>query len=217
MNKRAYIEKYLANFEISPTDVGMYIAEGGQHYVFHYKDNQVIKFPKNTFLMNIYGMHKCQTMLDCNDLVSRIFGDYVIKSEVIPCKNHKQYLVIQDFIENGRELCINNFHKVKEEFHKVAIMNQELLKTDTMSHDFLGFFGFFKCLNALLFNKKQHAVIENVLVYEKNGISKLIIVDFNLFETKIFNNKINPIHWMVDQFFYRGSKFLIKRLFNENI
>lgn len=214
MDKRQYLEKHLAHFEIDVKDVGMYIAEGGQHMVFHYKNNQVIKVPKNNLLMKLYGMYKCRTMIKSNDLVNEKFGKYALKSIVIPSKNHRTYVVIQEFLENGKIITLNNFEKVKLQFEEIAMINQEIRKENNKSLDFISFYGFFKTIYGTISKKKQYTVIENILVLRNGTKYELKIIDFNLFEIRLFNTRINPIHWAVDQFFYRGSKLLIKHNFH---
>lgn len=205
-----YVQKYLQEFNINQKDVGAYLAEGGQHYVYHYKQNQVIKIPKQSFLMRLYGMYKLKTMIRTNQLVNEIFGEYTIKSEVIPSRDNKKYLVTQEYLADGKIITHANFPSIKDQFMKLITYNRVALRHNKKCLDFISFFGFFKTLRATLTRNKKYAVMENILIVGTPENPKLKIIDFNLLEVRLLNFKISPVHWLVDRFFYLATKGLIR-------
>jgi len=218
MNPR-YINNYLKKFDqINPGDVGLCVAEGGQHYVFRYKEDQVIKIPKRSILMRLYGFYKVEDLKKSDQLLNELFPGYFLDTEVLASRNHRHYVIIQAYLINGEFLTVKNFSKVKDQFLQIVAQNRVLKQKHRLSLDYISFRGFFISLKALIFRKKYQAEMENLMIAKINDNYRLKIVDSNLLELKPnITKRLNPFHWLIDQVFFRGSKILIKDTFGIEI
>ena len=214
-----YINNYLKQFsQINPLDVGPYINEGGQHYVFRYREDKVIKVPKRTILMRLYGLYKVADLENSDINLNEIFNGYFLDIQVLASDNRRHYLILQKYLNNAQPLKLKNFPEVKEQFLAIVKYNRELIKLHKQALDFISFRGFCSTILGTLLRQKHRAVMENLLVYSQNGKPTLKLVDANLLELKPrITKRLNPLHWFVDQFFYRSSKVLIKDNFGVDI
>ena len=206
-----YINNYLKQFsQINPLDVGPYINEGGQHYVFRYQEDKVIKVPKRSILMRLYGLYKPADLKNSDTNLNEIFNGYFLDIQVLASDNRRHYVIIQKYLKNALPLTLKNFQNVKDQFLAIVKYNHELIKLHKQALDFISFRGFFSTLLGTILRQKYRAVMENLLVYSENGKPALKLVDANLLELKPrMTKRLNPLHWLVDQFFYWSSKILI--------
>jgi hypothetical protein len=208
MNRSA-ITSYLKNFNIDINDVGTYIAQGGQHYVFHYKTSQVIKIPKKSLLMRLYGMYNYETIVKSYQTAKIFFGEYLLDSEILSDKQGKTYIIIEKFLNTGQVITTKNFADIRQHFDKILDQNRLLKTQNQQCLDIMSFYGTFRSIIASLLRQKNRAVIENILVTNENGKNNLKIIDFNLLEVRFINMKISPVHWLVDHLFYLLAKILL--------
>lgn len=210
---RQVLKEYLANFDIDETKVGKSIAEGMQHYVYEYGDNDVIKFPKFDFVNITYGILKPRAVEKDWYLIANNFNDYCVPTKIYTSENKRLYCIIQERIKDRINLNSHNINLVMDQFNEIYTRNKQLEEATGYSLDLWGKSGILKSVKKS-FQRTNIFIEMTNLILEKTGDKyRIRIIDTNLFKIKFdmaffFRVFTDRIIYSFSDFVLRKAKFL---------
>lgn len=211
-----YARHYLAEFDIDTTAIGQLVAEGKQHYTYRYRDDKVIKIPKQSVYMNAYGMFTYQDIISEWMLLRDYLGDFIVDTQV-SCNNAgRGYVIMQDFLHEFEFVTRLNFPLVEHEFIPIIEANRAIIQAHGLSLDLLGNKGLQRSFVASIFRKKELALMNNILVIKQDGIYTVRIVDLNLLQVSHRENT-SLFRRLVDHWVFGLSRYLLKDNFRLEI
>lgn len=124
-------------------NVGKKIATGGEHKVYYYGEDKVIKFPFGPRYW--FGREQyCENLKRDEHIVRQYFGGYLVEREInfFTQKNQASYIIIEPFL-TGRHLQRKDLKdpQVKEQFEELVNINQQFMKQENLSAEFFGIKG----------------------------------------------------------------------------
>jgi hypothetical protein len=211
-----YVREYIADFDIDVTAIGQLVAEGKQHYTYRYQDNQVIKIPKSSIYMTAYGRFTHQDITDELAILKEFLGDFTATSQVLRTQAHDGYIIMQDFLHEFEFVTMTNFALVEHDFIRLIEANRAIIHTHGLSLDLLGNKGLQRSFAASAFRKKELALMNNVLVVQRDGKYSVKIVDINLMQLGQCKS-ISIFRRLVDKWCFKLSKYLLRDNFKLQI
>lgn len=150
--------------------IGRLLKIGGEHLVYQYGEEQVIKFP-NLLARVLFNQQKLAEKKKIDlELAKKYFSDYLLATEYLPLINSKySYCLIQLNIL-VRPLLLKDLENkhIKEQFLEIIAVNDIIKEQEKISFDFLGAWRLI--LNGLVSNKS----INNLMITNNE---KIIILD----------------------------------------
>lgn len=150
--------------------VGRLLKIGGEHLVYQYGEDQVIKFP-NLLARVLFNQQKLAEKKKADlQLAKKYFSDYLLATEYLPLINSKySYCLIQPKVL-VRPLLLKDLENkyIKEQFLAIIAINDIIKEQEKVSFDFLGAWRLI--LNGLVSNKS----INNLMITNNE---KIIILD----------------------------------------
>jgi hypothetical protein len=148
--------------------IGRIIALGGEHRVYRYDDNQVIKFPFGPRYW-INAKKYCDNLKRDEQIVRQYFGEYLIDREIVYFNRlgTPSYAIIEPKI-SGRHLKkkdLDDSH-INNHFHDLVEINQRLVSQENLSAEFFGLRG--------LVDKGKKEICNIML---EQGTNKLYLID----------------------------------------
>jgi len=211
-----YVRRYVADFDIDADGVGQLVAEGKQHYTYRYDDDKVIKIPKQSVYMAAYGRFTYRDIIAELAILKEFLGDFIVDTQVFRSGNHNGYVIMQDFLREFEFVTSTNFTLVEHDFIQVVEANRTIIQAYGLSLDLLGNKGLQRTFAASIFRKRELALMNNVLVIQREGTYTVRIVDLNLIQlgrckdTSLFRR-------LVDQWCFKLSRCLLKDNFRLEI
>jgi len=175
--------------------IGKFIGWGGEHLVFDYGENRVIKFSLHVWLAGKKAVEKLKRDYEIGQ---KYFGDYILPTEILTWKNNKKAVEIQDKIsvrfltaaDLRNSLTKGQFDDIMERYKK---MEAEIGSV----FDLFGREGLFKI---------KPDFVSNILITPSG---KLILNDFTVLKLNKFKMRELPI-WFLIQWAKRRQKKLLK-------
>ena len=155
------------------TKIGKLIALGGEHLVYEYEGNRVIKF---SILYFFLGSHAYPKATSDYQICKKFFGKYVLDTDIVFSPD-KEYLVhIQPRLE-GHYLSKKDFENesIRNQFTEIMSGYDALLAEGDPIVDLIGRAGiFYRCLsNILVLNDGTLRIIDATLL-DSDGFLKPI-------------------------------------------
>lgn len=175
IEKRKGVLNFIETVGLSKEKLKDKFAEGGQHNLYHYDQDKVLKIAKPDLLHFIFGIHSKDEVINENKLIQKYFPANTVKTEVLLSDSYPYYLILQDKVENYDHLSSYNLKKYKEKLLEILKFNEKLEKKG-YSIDFLGRHGLKETFLLSIKKKKLFIVLYNLIVSNK----EIKIIDFNL-------------------------------------
>ncbi|MBU1084809.1 MAG: hypothetical protein ABIH48_01380 [Candidatus Falkowbacteria bacterium] len=181
--------------------IGKFIGWGGEHLVFAYGANSVIKFSLHVWLSDQSAVEKLKKDYE---LGQKYFGQYILPTDILTWKNSRKAVEIQEKIE-CRFLAKQDLSSqggqatplIKKQFDDIMQRYQKMEQETGLLFDLFGREG----LLSLRPNK-----ISNILVTPDG---KIILIDFTILELKPLIREI-PL-WLIVQWAKRRQGRLLKK------
>lgn len=173
-------------------DIGAFVSSGKQHLVYSYQDNWVIKVPRHTWCMRLYGFMSSSTLQRDLKLLQQYFPEFLAPTQVIP--HHNSYFILQKRIR-GRPVTSTESPEVQEQLQLLWEANQRLKQEHRFFLDIFGFLGITFSSLSLVSGSWVQPRMTNILVEE--GTNRIRIVDTNL-ATLHPEPHVNWLHASID-------------------
>jgi len=173
---------------------GKFIGWGGEHFVFAYDTDKVIKFSLHVWLSGRSAVEKIKTDYEIGQLY---FAPYLLPTEILIYKNGHACAEIQPKIQcRFLEKKDINTPLIKEQFSDIMSRCQKMERETGWVFDLFGREGLFR------FRPQR---ISNILVTPED---KLVLIDFTLLHLERIKARELPI-WLIIQFaLWRQAKLL---------
>lgn len=183
--------------------IGRLLKIGGEHLVYQYGNDQVIKFP-NLLARTLFNNQKLAEKKKRDfALAKKYFPQYLLSTEcVIITEINKPYYLIQPLI-NARPLIkkdLNN-EEIRGNFKKILAINELIKEKEGLSFDFFGAWR-------LLFNEllPQLSINNLMLIPAK----KIIILDVVFLEYQ--NCQWSKLLWLISRWAEKRQQRLLNKL-----
>ncbi len=183
-----------------PDLVGSFIAVGGEHLVFRYGDDKVIKFPFGPrYLLGPFQY--CRNINLYLKMLNKYFLDFLPKKEILFYKKFNffpYYVVIENFID-GRHLTVSDLldRNVRKEFLKILKQNDLMFEKDGYSIDFFGIW------NLIGLRKK---VFSNLVLESKTN--KIFVLDTGIWRVEHKKDCNIMVHFFIKWAYARQKNML---------
>lgn len=150
--------------------IGRLLKIGGEHLVYQYGEEQVIKFP-NLLARILFNQQKLAEKKKIDlELAKKYFSDYLLATEYLPLINSKYSYCLIQLNVLVRPLLLKDLENkhIKEQFLEIIAVNDIIKEQEKISFDFLGAWRLI--LNGLVSNKS----INNLMITNNE---KIIILD----------------------------------------
>lgn len=203
--------QYLSNFDLDYGRLGERISAGKQHQIYQYGDDQVVKIPRRSLFMKVYGPFHYETVVRDLNILNDFLGEFVVPTQVLRSKSDdSDYVILQQHLKEAQFLTGINFPDVREDFIRVVQSNAQIILQHRVSLDFFGNIGFQRSLLASSLRRKDRALMNNLLVVRENSRLRIKIADTNLSELRLhFHHEVGLFQWLVDSMVFKITKFLI--------
>lgn len=211
MDTRAVID-YCAQFDLDPKLIGIRLSAGKQHTIYTYGERQVIKVPKHSLYMNLYGPFHYETIVRDLTILQDYVGDYVAQTAVLKSRtNDTDYVIMQERLFNATFLTGEQFELVKGDFLRIIEANRSIIQQHQVSIDFFGNIGFQRSIVASILRQKRWALMNNILIVPDKTMLRLKIADTNLSELRFhYHEEVGIVQWLVDSAVFQMTKWLIQ-------
>ena len=156
------------------TKIGQLIAWGGEHFVYKYDTDRVIKFSTLYFFLGSKAKEKATRDYDtCKEF----FGKYLLETEIAISPNNKYIVHIQPKIE-GHFLTKKDLeHKyIQKQFKEIVNGYHSMIKTKNTEVDLIGRAGGFRrCLSNIFVTPNNELLIIDATLMEVTGFLKPIV------------------------------------------
>jgi hypothetical protein len=210
------VRQYVADFDIDAAAIGQLVAEGKQHSTYRYQDDKVIKIPKQSAYMTVYGRFSYRDITDELAIITKFLGDFVVPTRVLCTTSHSGYIIMQDFLHEFEFVTSTNFAWIEHDLIRVVEANRKIIQTHCLSLDLLGNKGLQRSLAASIVRKKELALMNNLLVIQKDGTSTVRLVDLNLIQLGRYKD-VSLFRRLVDRSCFELSRYLLKDNFSLRI
>jgi hypothetical protein len=206
---RDVLKQYLENFQFDIDKVGKRIAEGMQHFVYEYGENEVIKFPKFDLTNLTYGILNPVAAEKDWQLIAKNFAGFCVPTRIYSSTDKRLYCIVQERIHNRLNLTSHNIELVMDQFNEIYTRNKKLEETTGYSLDLWGKSGILKSINKSF--KRTNIFIEmtNLVIEKNNDQYKIRIIDTNLFKIRFELNYVFRV--FTDRIIYSFSDFVLKK------
>ncbi len=210
--KRKEVLAYLADFDLEVQRVGDVLLEGKQHAVYHYGDDQIIKVPKRSLYMKLYGAIDYDAVLRDVTLLQTHLSEFVVPTQVLQSRrNPDQYVILQAYLPDAIYITGDRFPAIREDFARIIAVNRHFIEQHRLSIDFFGNIGFRRSILASLLRRREMALLNNLLLVERDGRAHIKITDVNLSELRLWwNADVKLFHWIVDSAVFTITQLLIR-------
>ena len=179
--------------------IGNKIATAGEHVVYKYGDNQIIKFPSGP--IHYVNPNEARTkIINELSLANKYLKEFLVNTELRTYQKQgkNKYCIIQDYIV-GRPLELKDMQdsRLKYQFKKL-IKNNNLMYLN--SRYTLEFFG----LRGLLLHR-FFPRMENVIVTQENNIK---IIDFGMISSLNMVSSSPILRWFIQWAVKKQKKLL---------
>jgi len=184
--------------------IGKFIGWGGEHLVYEYEKDKVIKFSLHIWLS---GRKAVEKKMQDYQVGKHYFSKYLLQTDILAWDGGKRAIEIQKKIKcrflHKDDLRIK---ELNEQFHDLMQCHQKMLKETNTSMDFIGREGLLKA--------GKNNEISNVLVtLDKNNkynkSNQLVLIDFTLL--KIIPKFYEWPLWLLIEWAKRRQKKLLKK------
>lgn len=174
--------------------MGKFIGWGGEHFVFAYDNDKVIKFSLHVWLSGQSAVEKIKTDYAAGQ---RYFTPYLLPTEILTYNNSRACVDIQPKIQ-CRFLEKKDLSNplIKEQFSDIMSRCQKMERETGWVFDLFGREGLFRF---------RPQLISNILVTPED---KLILIDFTLLHLNKVKMRELPI-WLLMQWAKRRQKKLL--------
>jgi hypothetical protein len=208
-------QRYLAAYDLDHSAMGPLIASGKQHDTYHYGADKVIKVPKHSVYMQVYGAFSHADIVKDLDLLHAYLPEFVPETTVLATPQHDGYVIIQAYLADARYITHENFPAVRDDIQRIVSGNRAMIRDHRFSVDFFGNKGLRESTTAVILRQPHRALINNMMVVTQHGEPAVMIVDTNLSALR-FPAGV-PGHWfrwMVDSGCFVLSRVLLQMLFD---
>jgi hypothetical protein len=175
--------------------IGRFLAFGGEHFVYEYEDDKVIKFSGLFFLAGKnYAFNKAK---EDDYLCTKYFGNFYLATEIAVSQNNKYLAHIQLKIK-GEPLQKRHLQDkaVFNQFLRVVKCNRSLEEGEMVSIDLLGRGGILKnnLSNIFVTNENELIIIDGTILSFEGILSYIpkFAINFLIWrQNKIINNFLN--------------------------
>ena len=156
------------------TKIGRLIAWGGEHFVYEYDADRVIKFSTLYFFLGSKAKEKAtQDYNTCKDF----FGKYLLETEIAFSSNNKYIVHIQPKIA-GHFLTKKDLEQeyIQKQFKEIVNDYHSMIKTKNAEIDLIGRAGVFGgCLSNIFVTSNNELFIIDATLMEVTGFLKPIV------------------------------------------
>jgi hypothetical protein len=149
-------------------EIGKKLAHGGDHTVYDYGENEVIKF---SLLFRLLGSGALEKAIRDVETCCRFFGDYMLETQVATSLNSTQVAYIQPKIV-GRPLAafdLRNTNAMKQ-FREIVYAHRTMRRATDTEIDLVGAEGFVRgCLSNVFVTKNGMLRIIDATVMDVGG------------------------------------------------
>lgn len=205
------VQDYLRDFDLDPVGLGKRISGGRQHVIHLYSDAQVIKVPRRSLYMKVYGPFHHATIVRDLDILRDHMSEFVVPSTVLQSRRERDdYAILQPHLTNAEYLNGKNFPATQDDLHRIAEGNRSIIHKHRVSVDFFGNIGFKRSMLATLLRRKDMALMNNLLVVQDNGRPRIKIADTNLSELRFhYHPEVGLFQWLIDSLVFQTTRLLI--------
>lgn len=210
--KREDVLAYLADFDLETRYVGEVLLEGKQHAVYRYGDDQIIKVPKRSLYMKLYGAIDYAAVLRDVRLLQTHLSEFVVPTQVLQSRrNADQYLILQTYLPDAVHITGEHIPAIRDDFARIVAVNRSFIEQHRLSIDFFGNIGFRRSIIASLLRRRDLALLNNLLLVERDGRLQIKITDVNLSELRLWwRADVRLFHWLVDWTVFSITRLLIR-------
>lgn len=192
---------------IVEADIGRLVSRGKQHLVYTYQDDWVIKVPRQTWFMQLYGLLTPETLQRDLFLLQQYFEPYLAATQILP--HEDTYCILQQRIQ-GRPIRAKESPSVREQLRLIWSANAELKREHGLFLDVFGFLGITTSSASLLTGGLISPRMTNMLVDESSN--RILIVDTNLSTTRQRAGS-SLAHTTIDWWNVTWSQYLAEKQF----
>ena len=156
------------------TKIGRLIAWGGEHFVYEYDTDSVIKF---SILYFFLGSKAIEKATQDYDTCKKYFGKYLLETEIAISSNNKHIVQIQPKIA-GHFLTKKDLEHeyIQKQFKEIVNGYHSMIKTTNTEIDLIGRAGVFKgCLSNIFVTPNNELFIIDATLMEVTGFLKPIV------------------------------------------
>jgi hypothetical protein len=175
---------------IDKTKIGRLIAWGGEHFVYEYETDKVIKFSALFFFLGSKAKEKA---VQDYDTCKKYFGKYLLETEIAISSNYKHIVQIQPkivgYFLTKKDLEDEYIHK---QFKEIVNSYHTMIKTKNTEIDLIGRAGVFRrCLGNIFVTQNNELFIFDATLMEVTSFLKPIVFLIRTFVTWRQNSTIN--------------------------
>ena len=171
------------------TKIGRLIAWGGEHFVYEYDNDRVIKF---SILFFFLGSKAKEKAAQDYDTCKKYFGGYLLETEIAISSNNKHIVQIQHKIV-GHYLTKKDLEHeyIQKQFKEIITGYHSMVKTTNTEIDLIGRAGAFRrCLSNIFVTPNNELFIIDATLMEVTGFLKPIVFLIRTFITWRQNSTI---------------------------
>ncbi|MBD3244717.1 MAG: hypothetical protein GF335_01860 [Candidatus Moranbacteria bacterium] len=159
------------------------LAVSGEHIVYRYGKDQVIKFPYGPIHL-VDKRDSLNKIKSETPLIKKYFSDFIVAYEILFYQKNKQktYCIIQDFVK-GRSLKLKDKKnpQIKAQLKKLIKANEKMARQTGYVFEFFGiknlFFHFiFKGMDNVFIVKDKIKLIDHGLISSQTKITRSFIL-----------------------------------------
>jgi hypothetical protein len=212
---REQVKVYMRDFDLDPALLGDLISSGKQHRIFRYGPRHIIKTPRRSLYMKVYGAFDYETIKRDMDVLLRYMPQFCVETEVLrSALDVDDYVIKQVYLGESEFITGVNFPHIRDDFATLVQLNRQIIKDHRLSVDFFRNHGYLQSLRASVSRRKERALLNNLLVVPHDNAYRIQITDINLSELRWHRHKhVSLIQWMIDYTIFQSSRFLIRDLF----
>jgi len=209
MLNRLYVTQFP---EMQVSLIGEKWGAGMEHTVHGYGINkdQALKIPHR---IRHHPQTPEQKIADFN-IIQKYFPENAIETKVLLSPDRCNYLLLQRRLIQFENITPYNIWEVQEQFLELIRRNQELVRQESMSLDFLGKAGIEACLKAHIKGSGVVPEISNIVIERRNGGVQLIIQDVAIL--KLGNKNKNDAKGTRDRLLFAITFGLNSRLISQH-
>lgn len=177
---------------LDPYKAGDVVGYGGQHIVYDYGKDKVLKVPRFTFTHRLFGIHCGMQVFEEGQLLQAFFPNYTLETQVHFSEQPDIYCIVQEKIQGFTFPSPQNIAKVAKELMTMHSINERLFQEHRVSLDWFGKQGF--ALSALdtVRSSKISLTLCNIVI---DSFSHLKIMDTNLYDLREKHSPMYQRKW----------------------
>lgn len=196
--------------ELRPSLIKEKIAEGFNHVVYRYHEDQVIKLPKKR---GSFTYSNSSTLEKDLSLIRKYFPHLAIKTDVRRSESGTTHCIIQDFFLDGKEISIDKVSIVKRQIEAIIEQNKKLYKETGYALDIVGGVGFLNSiLGSILPSVKPS--LSNLVMRKQGSSYRVYLLDIELLRLQLNARSWSDIvSWVLAWVSFYSNAFLLKFVF----